>query len=372
MGKRRDLPIFTRGGYWYCHVITAAGKRRQRALHIRNDGSKESERIAIAAYWQEQARATNGTLDQPVRARITLGEAIKALSKQQVLAQLSDHRHRSVFFASKHLYTHFGTGFDVTTITKTMDYVDYATWRRTAVPEKKIKARLPITVRKELMVLAQAMRAVGLNPPPLPKLGDVSPKPQQPLNAEELKRFMLALKPRHKFIGLSFACLGFRASEYNKVTEVDWDRQMLYVAGTKTKRSKRWVPIPDELFEVMMAMRDRGEWKGFGGVSERQIDNIIRKTCEHAKIGPRSSNDIRGTYSTNLALQGVSAAERAALQGNSELQQQQTYAQPHLRPEELRDAAAKLPRIHRRSAGASHRAAIEASTAGGEGPERAK
>jgi integrase len=75
------------------------------------------------------------------------------------------------------------------------------------------------------------------------------------------------------------------------------------------------------------------------------IDGVVRGACRRAGLGKRSVNDLRGTYSTALALQGVSAADRAALQGNSELMQVQTYSQPHLRPEELRGSVAKLPRI---------------------------
>jgi hypothetical protein len=333
----KKLPIFTRGAYWYCYVRTAAGKRLQRALHIRNDGSRESERAAVAAYWQEQARATAGSLDQPVRPRITLGEALRSLAEQQALAELSDDRHRTVYRASKHLLAHYGADFDVLTLTSTAGYVEYATKARAW--------REAITVRQELGVFAQAIRAVGLNPPKLPKLGGLKAKPQEPLTTDELRRFMLALKPKYKLLGLTLVSLGIRTSEYRKITEVDWNTRMVWVHGTKTRRSKRWVPVPDELWEVMESMRARGEWNGFPPVSDKMIDVTVRNACVRAGIGPRSVNDLRGTYSTALSLQGVSAAVRAALQGNGELMQVATYSQPHLRPEELRGSVDKLPRI---------------------------
>lgn len=375
------LPIFVRptkrGAYWYCHVKLPSGKRKQRALHIRADGSKESERAAIAAYWREQARATNGELDRPKRQAITLGEALKALSRQQALEQLTEHRLRSVRVISEHLLDHFEADFDLTTIVKTIDLVDYATQAIAGDEVKKRRKRAPVTVRMEMMVLAQAMRAVGLNPPKLPKLGGTKAKAQEPLNPEQLRKFMLALKPKHKLVGLTFACLGIRASEFNKIGEVNWDARMLHVVGTKTEDSDRWMPIPDELFEMMETLRQRGEWKGFGGVGERQVDNIIRKTCIRIGIGPRSSNDLRGTFSTNLAMAGVSAAERAALQGNSELMQVATYSQPHLRAEELRGATDKLPRINRHqkspcSSSAPTAAETGGSTAGAAGCDSAK
>lgn len=333
----KKLPIFTRGAYWYCYVRTAAGERKQRALHIRNDGSRESERAAIAAYWQEQARATAGALDKPERARVTLGEALRALAAEQALAGVTDDRHRTVYRVSKHLLEHFKADFDLLSITCTAGYVEYATKAR--------ERREAITVRQELSILTMAMRAVGINPPKLPKLGGLKAKAQQPLTPDELRRFFLAVKPKYKLMVLTMVSLGLRTSEYRKIAEVDWATQMVLVAGTKTKRSHRSVPVPDELWELMEAMRARGEWHGFPRVSDRMIDNVVRNGCVRAGIGPRSVNDLRGTYSTALALAGVSAAERAALQGNSELMQVATYSQPHLRPEELRGSVAKLPRI---------------------------
>lgn len=333
----KKLPIFTRGAYWYCYVRTAAGERKQRALHIRNDGSRESERAAVAAYWQEQARATAGALDKPERARVTLGEALRALAAEQALAGLTDDRHRTVYRVSKHLLEHFGAAFDLLSITGTAGYVEYAT-------NARVK-RQAITVRQELGILTMAMRAVGINPPKLPKLGGLKAKAQQPLTPDELRRFFLAVKPKYKLMVLTMVSLGLRTSEYRKITEVDWAKQMVLVEGTKTERSKRSVPVPDELWELMEAMRARGEWHGFPRVSDRMIDVVVRTGCVRAGIGPRSVNDLRGTYSTALALAGVSAAERAALQGNSELMQVATYSQPHLRPEELRGSVAKLPRI---------------------------
>lgn len=365
--RDKKLPIFKRGDYWYCYVRTPSGRRLQRALHIRDDGSPASERAAVAAYWQEQARATSGALDQPARARITLGQALASLSEQQALAELSDHRHRTVYRASQHLLAHFKADYDVDELGATKDYVEYATKARAL--------RTAASVKQELGVLAQAIRAVGLNPPKLPKLGDTKPKPQQPLSADEVRRFFLAVPAKHKLLALTLVSLGIRTSEYNKITEVDWSRRMVYIDGTKTLRSKRWVPVPDELMEFMETLRARGEWAGFRRLGLVTIHRTVSNACVRAGIGPRSVNDLRGTYSTALSLQGVSAADRAALQGNSELMQVATYSQPHLRPEELRGSVAKLPRITRPTGCikyAATDAVFEANAAGASGSEPAE
>jgi integrase len=342
---RRGVPIFSRptknGRYWYCHVRLPDGERRQRALHIRDDGSKKSERAAVAAYWAEQARATAGGLD-PRREPKRLDQALRAIQKQQNLAELTDHAHGNTLREARHLLAHFKADFDLYTLTTDAAgeaLVDYATEAR--------KTRSAVSVKRELMGLQRAMSAVGLTPPKLPELGDTRHKPQQPLNPEELRRFFLAAKPHHRFVCLALPLLGIRASEWNKITEIDWARRMLFCDGTKTDRSPRWIPIPEELFELMDEQRRRGEWTGFPNIPRDAIDHIVRSTCKRAGIGARSANDLRGTYATALSLQGVSAAERAALQGNSELMQQRTYSQPHLQPEALRGAVDKLPRITR-------------------------
>lgn len=343
---RRNVPIFIRptknGRYWYCYVRMRDGTRRQRALHIRDDGTKESERAAIAAYWAEQARATAGELDQPKREPKRLDDALREVVKLQALAELTDHAFGHTKRAAKHLLEHFKKDFDLHMLT-TPDagqlLVNYATEAR--------MLRAAISVQRELATLTRAMRSVGLKPPTLPELGDTSPKPQEPLNPDELRRFVLAAKPEHKFVCIALPSLGIRVSEWNMITEIDLVRRMLFVDGTKTKRSKRWVPIPDELLELLEEKRARGEWKGWPRMDRNAISHIVRSTCKRAGIGQRSPNDLRGTYSTALALQGVSAAERAALQGNSEQMQQRTYAQPHLQPEALRGAVNKLPRITR-------------------------
>lgn len=342
---RRQVPIFSRvtarGRYWYCHLKLPDGSRPQRALHIRDDGSKESERAAIAAYWVEQARATNGGLDQKRKPK-RLDDALREITKQQNLAQLTDFAHGNTMREARHLLAHFKPDYDLRTLTTeeaTQAMVDYAT--------QATAKRKPVSVMRELFALQRAMRAVGLKAPDLPELGDTSAKPQEPLNPEELRRFFMAAKPHHKFVVVALPSLGIRASEWNKITDIDWSRQMLFCQGTKTDRSPRWIPIPDELFELMVEQKNRGEWTGFPVIRRDAIDHIVRSTCKRAGIGPRSANDLRGTYATALALQGVSAAERAALQGNSELMQMRTYSQPHLQPEALRGAVDKLPRITR-------------------------
>jgi integrase len=341
------LPIFSRrtkgGAYWYCYVRTPDSRRLQRALHIRDDGTRDSERAATSAYWREQARATNGELDREVRVRKTLGKALKALALEQELAGLKEEtKHVSLWAAAK-LLEHWGPEYDVTTLTAE-DLVKYATQARSS--------RVADSVRIELGTLNRAMRAIDVVCPRRPKLGGQSSKPQQPLTEAEVRRMLMAANPTHKLVLLVLVLLGLRRGEYSRLGEVDWARQLIYIAGTKTKRSKRWVPVPQELFEHMQSLRAAdGGWPGFPKYSYKSIYAIVTTVAERAGLGHRHPNDLRGTHATLLALRGVSASERAALQGNSEAIQERTYSQPHTAPEALREAVSKMPRM--RASGAS-------------------
>jgi integrase len=330
------LPIHRRKGYWICYVKLPDGTRRERALHLRDDGSRDSERAAVAAYWQEQARATAGTA-APRRARKALGDAIDALRAEQELAELTEHSLDNTVSRGAKLLDHFGDSFDMHTLT-TEAMVGYAA--------EALKARAAITVRMELDVLCQAAKAVGLTPPRKPKLRAV-PKPQEPLTIEQCKLFLLALHPRQRLLGLTLLSLGCRASEVAKIDDssVDWEAKSLRLRGTKTRRSDRTLPIPEELHAYMLELKNAGKWRGFPKQSRQAIDQVVRAACKRAGIGPRSVNDLRGTWATLAALKGIGPDVRGAFQGNGPATQARYYSQPALLVEELRSAVASAPRI---------------------------
>jgi integrase len=234
---------------------------------------------------------------------------------------------------------HFGVDYDLQLLTSEA-MVEYATKAR--------EKRAPVTVILELKVLLQASKAVDLNPPKRPKIRGGAAKRQQPLTREQLQAFYLALHPRQKLLGLALITLGCRASEVAKIDDasIDWAQQTFLMLGTKTKGSKRLLPIPDELFAMMLELRARGEWVGFPKQTSRAVDQIVRKACLRAFGETRSVNDIRGAWSTHAALEGVPVDVRAAFQGNSPEMQHRTYSQPALMPDAMRKAVARgVPRI---------------------------
>ena len=350
------LPIHIRDGRFICYVRTNTGERKQRALHIRADGSRESERAAVAAYWQEQSKATAGQDGRRRGATKTLRKALDAVMAAQELAERGLDALNKTFYRGRCLTQYFGPDFDLETLNTQQQLVDYAIEAR--------KQRSAATVQMELMVLGQAMRQLGLSRPPLPPL-KVKTKPQEPLTEEEQRKFLLAATPKHKLTVLLLMTLGPRRSEVAKIGEVDWDRKTMWIHGTKTKNSNREVPIPDELFEEMLSLRARGEWNGFPKVTGRRILAIVVQTCKRAGIPRRHPNDLRGTASQRLRAAGVDAELRAAIQGNSARMQEQTYTQTHKMVEVMRDALASTKRIKSPSPNASKEAFAAGHEAGG-------
>jgi len=359
MAKHR-LPVHSRpskgGRYWICYVRTPDGRRLQRALHIRDDGSKESERAAIAAYWQEQSRVTAGTETRRSKTR-TLRSALKALAEAKEVDEQTEHSQEKVTSAGKALELFFGDQHDIGSIT-TEDLVSFAAERKKVVEN--------ITIKRDLQVYSQACAAVGVTPAKLPGIGSIQAKPQEPFTLDEVRRFMLATTPHGKLLAYCLHFLGLRNSETRKLAEPDWANKRVWCEGTKTKHSKRWVYPPDEMWEYMEAMRSVGEWRGWPKLGKQGVESFVKRTSARAGLGHRHPNDCRGGFATRLAAAGVNAALRGAIMGNSE-QTQKIYSQPHLLDQELADASRKHPRIRPKpcTADASQEAAQAAKTAVG-------
>lgn len=328
------LPIFERNGYWYCHVRYPDGTRRQRALHIRNDGSPASRRTAEAAYWQEQSRATSGVELGRGKAR-TLRSALTALAEAKEADELTEHSHVEVDSGGKALEAHFGDTRDIGSIT-TEDLVTFALERK-----QKVKA---VTVARDFQVYAQACAAVGVTPAKLPGIGKTTAAPQQPFTLDEVRKFMIATSPQSKLLAYALHFCGLRNSEIRKLDEPEWENRRVWCKGTKTKGSKRWIFPPDEMWEYMTALRSCGEWRGWPQLGRQGVLSFVWRTSIRAGIGRRHPNDCRGGFATRLAIAGVPAGVRGALMGNSE-KTQSIYSLPATDEAALEKAMHQHPRI---------------------------
>jgi integrase len=326
-----------RGQRWFyawCKFWDGARRRGVlRATGIRDDGTPQSRQTAEVIGWQiERSLAIGG--EASARKSETLKQALTALTKAKRLAMRSDATIEIIADKGMNLAEFFGETTIMHTITKE-HLVEYATEAR--------KLRSVASLYRELLVFRQACEAVGVTCPELPDIGDVESPPQRTLDVTEMRMLIHAVPIKRKLHVLAYLQLGLRKEELWKITDVDWTDRYVYVNGTKTKKAKRWVPIPDELFEAMEPMR--AHWNGFEPWT--MLDRDLRKAADRAGLGhDLSTNDLRGTYAHHMAVAGVPQLQLAKNMGTSVKMLDEVYARLDKRGEHQHAAVARgVPRL---------------------------
>jgi len=345
VGKRRDLELFKRSKSetWQAYVHYWDGTKRRRvprSTGIRDDGTAKS-RASAEAIAREIERSLALRSGNPTSSSKTLGQALRKLVEQAELAGFAQDTVKAISDRGVRLDEGLRLETKLTDITE-QQLFDYAVAARRGDVDHPPRAAY--TVGKEFEMLARAFRVFGLTPPPLPELGDTDAKPQRVLELDEQRALLLATPKRRKLLVMGYLQLGLRLSEPWKITEYDWAKRYVFVNGTKTKNSKRWVPIPDELFEQMDARRSEPEM--FHRIDCSNFDNLLKRVAVRAGIGgDLSANDLRGTFATHMARAGVPILTLAKIMGNSVKILERVYAQVGSRGDHLHEAASKLPRL---------------------------
>jgi integrase len=108
---------------------------------------------------------------------------------------------------------------------------------------------------------------------------------------------------------------GGRDSEVDTLAweNIDWHSGAVTLLGTKTKRSRRRVPLHPLLAELLRRSRGVrgpvvGEWMN--------ANRDLRRACERAGILKVSPNDLRRTYTSWLKQEGIDSAIVARLLGH--------------------------------------------------------
>jgi hypothetical protein len=344
------------GRYWYAHCKFWDGtcrRRVQRATGIRDDGSQQSRQTAqVVGYQIERSLAAGG--ETSARPSKTLKQALRALTEAKELAGRAEASLEIIADKGANLVSFFGSDCLMHTITKEQ-LRDYAVKARST--------RAVASVYRELLVFKQACAAVGCTPPEAPDIGEAESPPQRTLDVTEMRLLLAAVPHKRKVHLMAYLQLGLRKDELWKITKVDWEGRYVYVDGTKTKKAKRWVPIPAELYDEMLPMR--ADWSGF----ERwtMLDRDLRIAAYRAGLvccyrdrrggiveGPGhdparhdlSTNDLRGTYSHHMALSGVPQLLLAKNMGTSVKQLDDVYARLDKRGQHQHDFAARgVPRL---------------------------
>lgn len=319
---------------WYarCYYVTPEGKRDFKRLStgVAVEGKQsESNAQTIADDLESKVSAGRGRSSRESR---TLKQALAALVADQETAERSDANLEIITQKSYHLLKFFGPD-------RRLHTIDEAAVKN-YVKKAREAPRASTTISRELLVLRQAFGAVGQPVPEFPELGDPPPPRDRVLEVAEQLKLIAALAPNRRLVVRTFLQVGGpRKEEINKIEQIAWKTRELFINGTKTKNSPRWVPIPAELFDDLEDEFQKGGFHGFEPWVN--IDRDLRQAAQRAGIAVLSCNDLRRTYATHMARAGVDPLRLAKLMGTSVKMLETVYARLEKRGEHMHAAVAQ-------------------------------
>lgn len=309
--------FWKRGKIWWCRL---AGKRV-------STGCKD---LDAAKLWR--AREERAIADPAYAAahQEKVSDAVDAFNAELKRAKRAEG---TIDFYSRrlgHIERVFGSDATLSTVhaDSVSDYVD------TRVEE----GASPQTIKKELATLFQVLGLAkhrgryNLDPRDvMPRKFDGAYVPRTRfLTRDEVTRLLAALEP-HRAAWVAYAiATGARLSEVNRaqVGDVDWKRGTVQIRGTKTKSSKRTIPIVSitrDLLKRAEKDADGGGKAEDGGTllfsvwPGANISQTLKRACRGGTPGARSSlartpradiprcspNDFRRTLASWLVQSGV-------------------------------------------------------------------
>lgn len=309
------MQLRNRGGYWwveakYWDPATGKRKRVQRSTGIKDDGSPGAKRTANVI---AENIARSIALGQNRRARPdTVQDAFAANLAAKQLAGCSEPTCDIVHEKSKHVIGFFG-GTKPAAEIDTPALAKYAT--------HALKTRAALTVLREMRELVQGIEALGMPRVKLPDLGENIYVPvERWLTAEQTRLLLAEIREERREHILTYRLLGLRKSELFKIhkSHVDLEKRTVWVYGTKTAGARRPLPLTGDVFDIIvrrMATHPTGplfeDWR------PNNADRELRGAAERAGLGPISFNDLRRSFTTELALKGVPALHLAKLLGHT-------------------------------------------------------
>lgn len=339
--------LYIRDNVWWCWGYDAKGRRWRTSTKQRDKRAAEraARRIEI-----ERADQTHET------RKVTLSQAVAALFEH--LEQQGRSKTTIEIYRAKagHLVRVLGSRCDVTRLTEADSLTYWRTRSRERVDEDDAGPS-PHSVQKELRVLVQALRycqraglvdasinASNLMPKELAQSRVYHPRERWLPRDTEYEALRAAMSDFRRDYLVAFCFTGLRLGELYRIHayHVDLEARELDADGTKTRRSKRVIPLSDEVFEVFeRRAKERPQGPLFDEWGKLHRD--MRAACKRAGIAPVSPNDLRRTFASWLAQAGVPMLTTARLMGHASTKMvEQVYAQ--LSRNVLREAIATLDR----------------------------
>lgn len=136
------------------------------------------------------------------------------------------------------------------------------------------------------------------------------------LDAEEFDGLLAHLAEKRRLFVVMTVYLGLRLSEALSLdwADVDLERGWVLIAGTKTQKSRRLVPLPPALKEILSAEKSK---KGRVLSPWGNVRRDLAVACEKAGIDPVTPNDLRRTFASWLKQAGVDSFTVGKLMGHT-------------------------------------------------------
>lgn len=303
--------LFRRGATWFCWFYDRAGRRHRVSTKCTD------RRAALQALreLERQAQDPNSHHAAP-QAPHRLSAALDAIVNADTTGRSTD---------TLKMYAKKGG-----TLLRLLGDADLAVLQlgdvERYVTERLAESVARETVRKELVTLRRALEVAH-------RRGHVKTEPRSLIPEfrvryvprtrflEEEKEFpalLAAVAPERRLWVLLAVYAGARSSEVESVRweSVDMRNQRLLLAGTKTAKSRRWVPIAEPL---LVALKAVPKAKRVGQVAPRwsNVRRALQAACAAAEIDPVSPNDLRRTFASWLKQRGVDSMTVARLLGHS-------------------------------------------------------
>lgn len=145
---------------------------------------------------------------------------------------------------------------------------------------------------------------------------------------------------------------GVRVSELLglKWSDIDFDRRLITIKrsivngieGTPKNNRERNIPLADDIFTILKEKKSLNSNYVFLDeiISRFALNRALKKACKHAGVEIGGWHDLRHTFASKLANNGISLQVIQTLLGHSDLKMTQRYA--HLEPLTLSDAISTL------------------------------
>ena len=184
------------------------------------------------------------------------------------------------------------------------------------------------TVRKTLTALAMILDWEGITPNPARdrvrvRLPREESQEIEPPSAEQVEAVVRLLPPHYRLAVLVLEATGARIGEVvaARVGDLDEERRawLVRAAVSKTRRP-RWIPVPDDLFAVVidrLVPRDDRKLDSplFPDLTDARLRMAIARACRAAGVPVFSPHALRHRRISLLHRQGMSWADIGALVG---------------------------------------------------------